>query len=510
MAGIIDDLEFRVGPRLGQLPGGVQGCAQVEPAVDEHAGDARQPVHVAQQLPVLQPGRVGEVMRADPDERQSRGVRLGAVLPCTARLLVRDHRVLPGAPPSRRRRTGRRVGAFHQSSISVDEVAVPVGERNAHAEGLPLLGQQPREVAVEPVDLLSPGHGDRGQHDLADPLGIALRVGEDQRRAPGTAVEQPAVDAEVFAQPFHVGDQMMGRVVRQVGRGVGGVREALAAATLIEQDDPVGRRVEHFARAALSAAARPAVHHQCWFTVRVTAGFPVDPLAVPDVQQSAGIRLDIGKGLRRIGSLVGHDRPRYRRAQPSVPRRENTLARGQVAHARRTLGAAHPGMRGVSSSFLRTTCSLAQAGAAGCAEVLSVGSPGGAACRAVSPGPVPAHDVFARSGGRCRVRRSSQRCEPRGRAVAVPYPTAPFSRRMCCARSGRQPRRREPGGGAPTYRWFLTPDAFNLIRRPGWPGPASGPRRAPGCAAKPTARRWRRCTRRPHPRARRPARRGHR
>ena len=37
---------------------------------------------------------------------------------------------------------------------------------------------------------------------------MLLRVGQDQRRTPGAAEEQPPLDAEVLAQPFHVGDQV--------------------------------------------------------------------------------------------------------------------------------------------------------------------------------------------------------------------------------------------------------------------------------------------------------------
>src|SRR5690606_29091907 len=100
------------------------------------------------------------------------------------------------------------------------------------------------------------------QHDPADPLRVTLGVGEDQRGTPRTAVEQPAFDTEMFTQSLHIGDQMVGGVVRHIGRWERGVRPALTAAALIEQHDPEKVRVERPARSSAAASTGAAVYDE--------------------------------------------------------------------------------------------------------------------------------------------------------------------------------------------------------------------------------------------------------
>jgi hypothetical protein len=91
---------------------------------------------------------------------------------------------------------------------------------------------------------MTPGHGHRREDQLADPLRIPLGVGQAERDAPGPAPHQPALDAEVLAQPFHVRDQVVGGVARKVGRGVASVGSAASGSTLVELDDQVRLGVE--------------------------------------------------------------------------------------------------------------------------------------------------------------------------------------------------------------------------------------------------------------------------
>lgn len=70
MAGVPDRDELRVRPGAGELPRGVQWPTQVEATVDQDARNAGQASGVAQQGAFLQPRAVGEVVRADADERQ--------------------------------------------------------------------------------------------------------------------------------------------------------------------------------------------------------------------------------------------------------------------------------------------------------------------------------------------------------------------------------------------------------------------------------------------------------
>src|SRR4051794_28515530 len=62
MACLIDKDELSVGPRLGEVPGNVGRTADVEPALDQHPGDAGEGFRLPQKNPVLQPGGVPPVV----------------------------------------------------------------------------------------------------------------------------------------------------------------------------------------------------------------------------------------------------------------------------------------------------------------------------------------------------------------------------------------------------------------------------------------------------------------
>ena len=70
MAGVVIDEQFHAGPGPGQLPRGRRRAAQVEAAVDQHAGDPGQPPGVADHGAIGEKSAVGVVVRADPDEGQ--------------------------------------------------------------------------------------------------------------------------------------------------------------------------------------------------------------------------------------------------------------------------------------------------------------------------------------------------------------------------------------------------------------------------------------------------------
>ncbi len=77
--------------------------------------------------------------------------------------------------------------------------------------------------------------------------------------------------------------------MRAVTGRVAGVRGAATAATLVEQDDPVGGR------------AGTAVHHLGRLAVGVAAHRPVDGLSVTDVKHPLRVRLDL-----RVAGHAGH------------------------------------------------------------------------------------------------------------------------------------------------------------------------------------------------------------
>ena len=151
-------------------------------------------------------------------------------------------------------------------------------------------------------------------------LRIPLRVGEDQRRAPRAAVEEPPLDAEVLAQPLHVGDQVVGRVGGHVDGGVARVREAAAAATLVEQDDPVSLGVEVAAASGAAARAGAAVHDERRLAGRVAARLPVDEVAVADVEQPVVVRLD-RRERRHVSIIVTEPASADKLARPCMSSR---------------------------------------------------------------------------------------------------------------------------------------------------------------------------------------------
>src|SRR5215216_6333146 len=63
MPGAPDEMKLSIRPHLRDLPWNVRRSADVEPPVDEHAGNARQLARIAQQNSVLEPGRVSPVVR---------------------------------------------------------------------------------------------------------------------------------------------------------------------------------------------------------------------------------------------------------------------------------------------------------------------------------------------------------------------------------------------------------------------------------------------------------------
>ena len=85
------------------------------------------------------------------------------------------------------------------------------------------------------------------------------------------------------------------------------MRPALAAATLIKEDDAVAGRVEQPTNFRIQRSAGPTVQENRRLACRIAALLPIDLLAIADVQHSAGIRLDCWvKGV--AVSVLGHVR----------------------------------------------------------------------------------------------------------------------------------------------------------------------------------------------------------
>ena len=187
----------------------------------------------------------------------------------------------------------------------------------ARGEPRPLRREEPSRLVVQPVHVIGPGHGHRGQHHRGDPLRVTLRVGQPERHPPRSAPHQPPLDPEVGAQLLDVPDQVPGGVGLQAGIQKGHRRRAPPAAALVELDEPVRVRVEQPAPPRAAAAARPAVQRHRRLAGRVAAGLPVDPLAVTDVQHPRLVRLD---GREPFGHASTLDPSARRTARSTVSR----------------------------------------------------------------------------------------------------------------------------------------------------------------------------------------------
>jgi hypothetical protein len=88
------------------------------------------------------------------------------------------------------------------------------------------------------------------------------------------------------------------------------MRRAATAAALIEQDGAVALRVEHLPHLRDATLAGAAVHHHGGLAGRVSAGLPVDSVAVTDVQHAMVVRLEWRVQISHSSGLGGQARLR--------------------------------------------------------------------------------------------------------------------------------------------------------------------------------------------------------
>src|SRR5258708_4882285 len=115
----------------------------------------------------------------------------------------------------------------------------------------------------------------------------------------------------MLPQQINVAEQVMSGVRGKVGGGVACMRKAPPAVALVEEHHPVLARVEKPPEVRRAPRPRPAMHDDRRFTGRVAAGFPVDKVAVSDIQPPSFVGLDFGM---EVGHLypgrVSADRPK--------------------------------------------------------------------------------------------------------------------------------------------------------------------------------------------------------
>jgi len=106
-----DDDQLAAGPMPLESPGRYQGRAEVQAAMNQDAGDAREAACVAQQGAVVEPGIVAPIMRDQPRKPQPEGGPLIAGMWLVAGMQC-DEGDLPVAPVPRRLLMDRGTGSI--------------------------------------------------------------------------------------------------------------------------------------------------------------------------------------------------------------------------------------------------------------------------------------------------------------------------------------------------------------------------------------------------------------
>src|ERR1700730_18532553 len=135
------------------------------------------------------------------------------------------------APGVGGRTVQRRIGIENAAPVSIERLRAFL-RRQQFEKIIAEIGIEARQ-RVEKCTLQFGAGAEEGgaQRDAGDPVGVGLRIGQSQLRAPGAADDHPALKAKFLADAFHVRDQMRQRIVLEAA-----LWAATTGAALIEQD----------------------------------------------------------------------------------------------------------------------------------------------------------------------------------------------------------------------------------------------------------------------------------
>lgn len=184
------------------------------------------------------------------------------------------------------------IGVEEKSRVSINEGCVAKIFRDRGGEAAPLLGEQAADAAGDPFDFALRGGGDESEEETSDLLRVSVGVGQAEGRAPGESENEPAINAEVLAEMFDIGDEVRGGVGGEVSVRFFRERSAASAAPLIEEDDAEEMGIEEATLIWGTASAGSAVEEEGGEALGVTAAFPIDLMPVSHGEESGLIRLD--------------------------------------------------------------------------------------------------------------------------------------------------------------------------------------------------------------------------
>ena len=121
-----------------------------------------------------------------------------------------------------------------------------------------------RPEVVQPVKIHLPAQEDAAQNQSRDMIRVGLGIQQGQRRPPGPPEQHKLLDLKGRPDGFNVLNKVLRPVLCQRA-----VRRRATAASLIESDDPVNRRIIKPSRAGVAARPRATVYKQDWHAVRI-------------------------------------------------------------------------------------------------------------------------------------------------------------------------------------------------------------------------------------------------
>src|SRR5262249_42605795 len=142
-----------------------------------------------------------------------------------------------------------------------------LGRRDGTEVVFERFGEDPAAAfLIEPFKLRAPEGENAAQHELGGALRVGLGVSERERCAPGPTEHLPALDAEMLAQLFDIGDEVQGGVLVDAG-----MRRRAAAATLVEQDDAIAFGIVIPPHYGGGTAPGSAMQHNGGLSARIAA-----------------------------------------------------------------------------------------------------------------------------------------------------------------------------------------------------------------------------------------------
>ena len=259
MPRLLHHLQVELRPTLLQFIGSRERTDHVEPTVDQHARKIETTLGNAGQrtvLGVVEKAVVGQVvcLTAGHAPRRFRGAERPAPGQRGTGGLVAG----PGFP---RRQSHPTVAVVQPFAIARKRVPATILGQGLQPSAVGV-GVEPAQPVEEPFAVCPPTQEQPAQNQPAHGVGVLPRVGQCQRRAPGSTKHQPLVDAEMAPERIGIRDKVPGGVGPQAatgGRAPGAALVKLDHAVVAEVEEPPGPRVGAGPGAAVQADHRQAL-----------------------------------------------------------------------------------------------------------------------------------------------------------------------------------------------------------------------------------------------------------